>query len=76
MLELLIIGGFLHFGGVYTEGLKCAGAYSVWNFVRGGAYFRNFVSHKKNFLHVCAPCMVHLVDLGTASSCHQGHTGA
>ena len=38
----------MHFGGVYSEGLKCAGAYSVWNFVRGGVYFRNFVSHKKN----------------------------
>ena len=47
MLELLIIGGFLLFGGLYSEGLKCAGAYSVWNFVRGGAYFRNFVLHKK-----------------------------
>ena len=46
MLELLIIGGFLLFGGLYSEGLKCAGAYSVWNFVRGGAYFRNFLLHE------------------------------
>ena len=52
------------------RGLHCL------EFVCGGAYFRNLCYIKKIFMHVCAPCMVHPVDLGTAFLCHRGHTGA